>query len=212
VPPRAPGRAPAPVAPVFFEAPGAFRAWLEAHHATTAELWVGFHKRATGRPSLTWPESVDEALCFGWIDGVRRSLGAEAYAIRFTPRRPGSVWSRVNLERVAVLTAEGRMRPAGLAIHAVRRSDAAAGPPPEARPEHLPEPYDRALRARNEASWRFFAAQSTAYRRTLVDWLLSAKREETRLRRAERIGDALAGGRRWIPGEPVPTIPGEAKR
>ena len=189
--------------PVYFASPAEFRAWLEAHHATATELWVGFHKRATGRPSLTWPESVDEALCVGWIDGLRRSVDDERYAIRFTPRRPRSIWSRVNIERVAVLTAEGRMQPAGLAIHAARRADATPGPRSE-QPEHLPEPYERVLRERNQTAWRFFAAQSTAYRRTLVDWLLSAKREETRLRRAERIADALAGEQRWMPGEPLP--------
>ena len=194
--------------PVYFASPAEFRAWLEAHHGTADELWVGYHKRATGRPSLTWPESVDEALCFGWIDGLRRSVDAERYAIRFTPRRPGSVWSHVNVDRIAVLSAEGRMRPAGLAIHAARRADATPGPPRAERPEHLPEPYERALRERNEAAWRFFAAQSPADRRTLVDWLLSAKREETRLRRAERIADALAGGQRWMPGEPLPPANG----
>lgn len=190
--------------PVCFASPAEFRAWLEAHHASATELWVGYHRVATGRPSLTWPESVDEALCFGWIDGLRRRIDAERYAIRFTPRRPESIWSRVNVDRVAALTAEGRMRPAGLAIYAARRPDATPGPRAE-RPEHLPEPYERALRARSEAAWRFFEAQSAAYRRTLVDWLLSAKREETRLRRAERIADALAGGRRWMPGEPLPS-------
>ena len=193
--------------PVYFPSPPEFRAWLEAHHATETELWVGFHKRATGRPSLTWPESVDEALCVGWIDGLRRSVDDERYAIRFTPRRPRSVWSRVNIERVAVLTAEGRMQPAGLAIHAARRADATPGPRAE-RPERLPEPYERVLRERSPTAWRFFAAQSPAYRRTVVDWLLSAKREETRLRRAERIADALAGGHRWMPGEPLPPAKG----
>lgn len=190
--------------PVYFASPAAFRDWLAAHHTTAKELWVGYHKRATGRPSLTWPESVDEALCFGWIDGLRRSIDGERYAIRFTPRRPGSVWSHVNLARVAALAAEGRMRPAGLAVHAARRPDATPAVLRAERPERLPEPYDLELRERNEASWRFFAAQSPAYRRTLVDWVLAAKREATRLRRVERIADALAGGRRWIPGEPVP--------
>lgn len=190
--------------PVYFASAAAFHAWLEAHHARATELWVGYHRVATGRPSLTWPESVDEALCFGWIDGLRRRVDDERYAIRFTPRRPESVWSHVNLERVAVLTAEGRMRPEGLAIHAARRPDAAYGGPRADRPERLPEPYDRALFDRNEGAWRFFAAQSVAYRRTLVDWVLSAKREETRVRRTERIADALAAGRRWMPGEPLP--------
>ena len=192
--------------PVYFTSPAEFRAWLEAHHEDANELWVGYHRRATGRASLTWSESVDEALCFGWIDGLRRTVDAERYAIRFTPRRPRSIWSQVNIERVAALTAEGRMRPAGLAIHAARRPDATPTPRAE-RPEHLPEPYDRALRERDEAAWRFFLAQSPAYRRNLVDWVLSAKREETRVRRVERIADALAGGRRWMPGEPLPTPP-----
>lgn len=161
--------------PVYFAAPSEFRAWLDGHHATASQLWVGYHKRASGRPSLSWPESVDEALCFGWIDGLRRSVDDERYAIRFTPRRPDSVWSHVNLEPVAVLTAEGRMRPTGLAIHAARRSDATPGSPRAERPEHLPEPYDRALRGRNEVAWRFFAAQSTAYWRAVQEtmYLLS---------------------------------------
>jgi uncharacterized protein YdeI (YjbR/CyaY-like superfamily) len=190
--------------PVYFRSPSEFRAWLEAHHATAGALWVGFFKRATGRPSMTWPESVDEALCFGWIDGLRRSVDDERYAIRFTPRRPGSNWSRVNLDRVAALTAEGRMRPAGLEVHAARRPDAANDVAPKDRPERLPEPYDRAFRERDAAAWRWFAAQSPAYRRTLVDWVLAAKREETRLRRIERLATAAATGQRWMPGYPVP--------
>ena len=100
--------------PLFFETPSEFRAWLEEHHADQPELWVGFHKKDTGRPSMTWPESVDEALCFGWIDGVRRRIDDERYTIRFTPRKPGSTWSKVNLGRVRELTERGLMRPAGL--------------------------------------------------------------------------------------------------
>jgi len=193
--------------PVYFPSPSEFRAWLEEHHADADVLWVGYFKRATGRPSMTWPESVDEALCFGWIDGVRRSIDDERYAIRFTPRRPSSVWSRVNLARVAALSAEGRMRPAGLAAHAARRSDAADDAALEGRPERperLPEPYDRILREGDEAAWRWFAAQSLAYRRTLVEWVLAAKREETRLRRIERLADAASNGQRWMPGYPAP--------
>ncbi len=103
--------------PIFFAAPADFRAWLAANHATAGELWVGFYKKATGRPSITWPESVDQALCYGWIDGLRKSLGDESYAIRFTPRRPGSNWSAVNLKRVAELIELGQMQPAGLAVY-----------------------------------------------------------------------------------------------
>ncbi len=190
--------------PVYFGSATEFRAWLEQHHATAAELWVGYFKRATGRPSLTWPESVDEALCFGWIDGVRRSVDGERYAIRFTPRRAGSSWSRVNLERVTVLTAAGCMRPAGIAAHAARRPDTTDDASRAERPARLPEPYDRALRECNDAAWRFFMAQSPAYRRMLVDWVLSAKREETRVRRIERLAAAVASGQRWIPGAPLP--------
>ncbi len=106
--------------PTFFATPDAWRAWLARHHAKAEELWVGFHKRGTGRASITWPESVDQALCYGWIDGVRKSLGPESYAIRFTPRRQGSTWSKINLNRVGELEALGLMQPAGRAAHAAR--------------------------------------------------------------------------------------------
>lgn len=188
--------------PVYFASPSEFRAWLGAHHASADELWVGYYKRATGMPSMTWPESVDEALCCGWIDGVRRSVDGERYAIRFTPRRKGSVWSRVNLGRVAVLIAGGRMRPAGLAAYEARKQDAAAGAAYEERPQALPEVYARVFRERDEAALAFFEAQSPSYRRTAIGWILAAKREETRLRRLEQIVEASAAGRRWIQGAP----------
>lgn len=190
--------------PVYFPSPAAFRAWLEARHGTEQELWVGYHKRATGRPSLTWPESVDEALCFGWIDGLRRSVDAERYAIRFTPRRPGSAWSEVNLARVAALTAEGRMRPAGLAVYEARRPEAGPAVPRAERPERLPDDLDAALRDADDAAWRWFAAQSVAYRRMMVDWVTAAKREATRRRRLERLAAAAALEQRWVPGQPHP--------
>jgi len=187
--------------PVYFPSPSAFRDWLEANHAGADVLWVGYFKKGTGRPSLTWPESVDEALCVGWIDGLRKSVDAERYAIRFTPRRPGSNWSRVNLDRVEALTAEGRMRPAGLAAYEARKPDAAATSYEE-RPQTLPEPYAGAFRERDEAAWRFFEAQSPSYRRTAIGWILDAKREETRLRRLEQVIEASMAGRRWIQGAP----------
>jgi uncharacterized protein YdeI (YjbR/CyaY-like superfamily) len=187
--------------PVYFGSPAEFRAWLDAHHADAQELWVGYHKRATGTPSLTWPESVDEALCFGWIDGLRRSVDAERYAIRFTPRRPGSNWSRVNLARVGALMAEGRMRPAGIAAYEARKPEADE-PRYEDRPSELPEPYAVAFRERDGAAWAFFQAQSPSYRRMAIGWVLAAKREETRLRRLGEIVEASAAGRRWIQGAP----------
>ena len=187
--------------PTYFPSPAAFRAWLEAHHDSADELWVGYHKRATGTPSMTWPESVDEALCVGWIDGLRRRVDDARYAIRFTPRRRGSVWSRVNLGRVEALIAEGRMRPAGLAAYEARRPEADE-PSYEDRPEELPEPYAVAFRERDPGAWTFFQAQSRSYRRLAIGWILSAKREETRLRRLEQIVEASAAGRRWIQGAP----------
>jgi uncharacterized protein YdeI (YjbR/CyaY-like superfamily) len=187
--------------PTYFASPEAFRSWLEAHHADADVLWVGYHKRATGTPSMTWPESVDEALCFGWIDGLRRSVDDERYAIRFTPRRAGSNWSRVNVGRIDVLKGEGRMRPAGLAAFEGRKADP-AGYTYEERPRDLPEPYAQVFRDRDEAAFAFFSAQSPSYRRTAIGWILAAKREETRLRRLDQIVDASAARQRWIQGAP----------
>src|SRR3954447_16770660 len=139
--------------PTFFETPEAFRAWLERHHAEAGELTVGYYKKGTGRQSITWPESVDEALCYGWIDGVRRSLGAESYTIRFTPRRPGSTWSKVNIGRVQVLVEQGRMKPAGLAAFEARSEEKSGIYSFEQESVELPEPYVSILRE-DEAAWR----------------------------------------------------------
>jgi len=187
-----------PARPRFFATPAAFRAWLEKHHATESELLVGFHKRATGTPSITWPESVDEALCFGWIDGKRQSLGATSYTIRFTPRKPTSIWSAINVAKVEALTKAGKMHAAGLAAYAKRtaertgvysfeRSEAAVLPPAQAK----------RLAANAKASV-FFEAQPPWYRRAAIHWVISAKQEATRERRfAQLLGDSAAG--RTIP-------------
>ena len=154
---------------------------------------MGFHKRATGRPSLTWPESVDEALCFGWIDGLRRSLAGGAYLIRFTPRKPRSVWSVVNVRRVAVLTAEGRMQPAGLAAFARRQENRSGIYSYEQRAEQLPEPYATQLRG-HAAAWAYFQSCPPSYRKAAGWWVVSAKQEATRQRRLETlIADSAAG-------------------
>jgi uncharacterized protein YdeI (YjbR/CyaY-like superfamily) len=118
-----PAKTASPRKPTFFVGPAEFRVWLEVHHATKKELWVGFYKRGTAKPSITWPESVDEALCFGWIDGVRQSLGDDAYTIRFTPRKPTSIWSAINVDKVAELTKNGKMREAGLRAFAARTAE-----------------------------------------------------------------------------------------
>lgn len=180
--------------PTFFATPARFRAWLEKHHATRTELLVGFHKKGSGRPSITWPESVDEALCAGWIDGVRRRIDDESYTIRFTPRRPRSLWSAVNIARAEELSRLGRMLPAGLAAFEARleaRSQVYAYEQKE-NAALAPE-QERQLRA-NRAAWAFFTAQAPGYRRVASWWVLSAKREETRQRRlATLIADSAAG-------------------
>jgi len=178
----------------FFKTPADFRAWLEKHHATAQELWVGFYKKDSGKPSLTWPESVDEALCFGWIDGIRKSVDETSYKIRFTPRRPRSIWSAVNIGRVEELTRQGRMRPAGELAFQARTENRSGIYAYEQRAPELVEPYGGKLR-RNKAAWKFFAAQTASYRKAASWWVLSAKREETRLRRLEKLIEDSAAGR-----------------
>jgi uncharacterized protein YdeI (YjbR/CyaY-like superfamily) len=182
--------------PTFFATPAAWRAWLARHHATAAELWVGFYKRGSGRPSITWPESVDQALCYGWIDGVRRSLGPESYAIRFTPRRPGSTWSKVNLQRVGELEALGLMQPAGQAAHAARTAAKSGIYAYEQRDQARLTPEQEREFKRNRKAWAYFQAEAPWYRRTATYWVISAKRAETRAKRlATLIADSAAGRR-----------------
>jgi uncharacterized protein YdeI (YjbR/CyaY-like superfamily) len=183
----------------FFASPEEWHAWLEEHHDTEAEVLVGYWKRGTGRPSLTWPESVDEALCFGWIDGVRRRIDDERYCIRFTPRRPRSRWSDVNVARVAELEREGRMRPAGRAAFAARTEEGTYSYERQQREAALDEARERRLRA-DAAAWAYLSAQPPGYRRAVVHWVMSAKREETRDRRLAQLIECSAQGR------PVPPL------
>ena len=179
--------------PVFFETPEALREWFAANAATAGELFLGYWKKGTRRPSVTWPESVDEALCVGWIDGVRRSLGDDAYVIRFTPRRPRSRWSAVNIRRVEALLAEGRMTPAGIAAYEAR--PAGEGYTYEAPTAELPPEHEAALRA-DAVAWAFWERQPPSYRRMAAHWVTGAKKEETRQRRLARLADASREGRR----------------
>jgi uncharacterized protein YdeI (YjbR/CyaY-like superfamily) len=181
------------IAPAFYATPDAWRAWLEAHHGDARDHWVGFHKRDSGRESITWPEAVDQALCFGWIDGIRRRIDDASYMIRFTPRRRTSRWSMVNARRVGELREAGLMRPAGIAAFEARtvegtssyeQRDAAAFDPDR----------ERRLRA-DAAAWAYFSAQAPWYRRTATHWVMSAKREETRDRRLARLIEDCAAGR-----------------
>jgi uncharacterized protein YdeI (YjbR/CyaY-like superfamily) len=182
--------------PTFFTTPADFRAWFEKHHETETELIVGFYKKASGRPSITWHEAVGEALCFGWIDGITHRIDDESYTIRFTPRKPTSNWSAVNIQRVGELAAAGLMRPAGIAAFE-RRSEARSGIYAyEQRHEASLEPeQEREFRA-NEQAWAFFEAQPPGYRQTAVYWVVSAKREDTRSRRLATLIDDSASGRR----------------
>ena len=180
---------------VFFDSPAAWRAWLQEHHASAAEVLVGFHKKSTGRPSLTWAESVAEALCFGWIDGVRHSLGPDAYTIRFTPRRPGSHWSQVNVDLVARLEEQGRMSDAGRAAFAARREDRTARFAYEQAEVAFEAEQEAAFRADAQA-WAWFSAQAPSYRKQATYWVTSAKRPATRAQRLATLVECSREGRR----------------
>jgi uncharacterized protein YdeI (YjbR/CyaY-like superfamily) len=183
------------VEPIFFPTPASWRAWLEANHDTEADVLVGFYKRGTGKPGITWPESVDQALCFGWIDGVRRSLGEDAYTIRFTPRKARSTWSAINVRRFGELHETGHVAPAGRAAFARRREDRTAIYSYEqAEDAQLPEEYEAQLRA-NAAAWEYFSSRPPWYRRTATHWVVRAKKEETRERRLKQLIEDSAAGR-----------------
>jgi uncharacterized protein YdeI (YjbR/CyaY-like superfamily) len=180
--------------PTYFATPVAFRRWLARHHQSRRELWVGFHKKASNLPSLTWPESVDEALCYGWIDGLRKGLDAQSYAIRFTPRQPGSTWSAVNTRRAEALIREGRMQPKGLAAFDARDPANSGVYSFEQRAAVRLDPADEARFRANPAAWGFFESEPPGYRRTAIWWVVSAKRQTTRMKRLERlIADSAAG-------------------
>lgn len=171
------------------------RAWLDQHGKSTAELWVGFYKAATGRPSISWPQVVDEALCFGWIDGVRKRIDDTAYAIRCTSRKPGSIWSQVNIRRVDELTALGRMRPGSLKAFAALDGEKTWRYSYENERRALDPTYEVAFQA-NPAAWAFFAVQAASYRRAATWWVMSAKRDETRQKRLAALIEDSAAGRR----------------
>jgi uncharacterized protein YdeI (YjbR/CyaY-like superfamily) len=190
---------------LFFPDPPAWRRWLEKNHATATELWVGFYKRATGKPSITWSEAVDQALCFGWIDGVRKSIDATSYKNRFTPRKPGSNWSRINIAKVKELEAAGLMRPAGRAAFEARRDDRSMTYSYEQRDNPIFDPaLEKKFRA-NKDAWAWFQTQPPGYRKLITFWVVSAKRDETRRRRLDELIELCAKGKRHpalIPRKP----------
>jgi uncharacterized protein YdeI (YjbR/CyaY-like superfamily) len=189
---------------IYFPSPTKFREWLAEHHDTARELWVGFHKKETGRPSLTWPESVDEALCFGWIDGIRKSVSVEAYVIRFTPRKPTSIWSNVNITKARALVEGGRMRPAGLRAFEARDSKKSGVYAFEQRKKARLAPSEQKQFRANKKAWKFFEEQPPGYRRIAAWWIISAKRPETRARRLATLIDDSAAGRRIRQLRPIP--------
>jgi uncharacterized protein YdeI (YjbR/CyaY-like superfamily) len=179
----------------FFRTPSDFRTWLEKNHARARELWVGFYKKASAKPSITWPESVDEALCFGWIDGIRKRVDEISYQIRFTARRRGSIWSAINIKRARQLTKEKRMRPAGLKAFAARIENKSGIYSYEQRRAELEKPYCSRLKG-NRSAWDFFQAQPPSYRKMVSWYIMSAKTEETRCKRFEKLMTASAKGKR----------------
>ena len=183
--------------PRFFATPEDFRAWLAKNHETKSGLIVGFYKRNTGTPSITWPQSVDEALCYGWIDGVRRSLGPESYTIRFTPRRPSSVWSSINIARVRALTKLKRMTPAGLAAFERRSRDRSKVYTYEQRGEARFKPAEIKLFKANPAAFAHFGKLAPSYRHKALYWVTSAAKPETRRSRLERVIAMCAAGKKF---------------
>jgi uncharacterized protein YdeI (YjbR/CyaY-like superfamily) len=181
---------------IFFATPADFRAWLEKNHALHTELAVGFYKRASGKPSITWPESVDAALCYGWIDGVRNSIDALSYRIRFTPRKPTSIWSAINVKRVAELTKLGLMHPAGVTAFEARKGDKTGIYAYEQRKKaRLSPAYEKQFRA-NKKAWAFFQSQPPWYQRTAAYRVISAKQEATR---QKRLGQLIKDSETGVP-------------
>ena len=185
--------------PVFFETAAAFRRWLESNGESATELFVGFRKVGTGQPSLTWPESVNEALCFGWIDGVRKRIDERSYQIRFTPRRPDSIWSAINVAKVHALKAQGRMQRSGLAAYARRTPrKSSVYSYEQAGPLQLNAEEIREFKKKSAPGWRYFEASPPSYRKSILHWVTSARQPATRARRLAQLVAACLGRERLV--------------
>ena len=174
------------MAPTFFATQTAFRKWLQKNHAKETELLVGFYKVSCSKPSITWPQSVDEALCFGWIDGVRKNIDEDSYTIRFTPRKPGSIWSAINIKKIEELTAQRLMQPAGLEAYSTRKESKSKIYSYEKEPELLSKAYEKLFKA-NKKAWKFFRTQPAWYQRVAIHRIMTAKQEATQLKRLEQL-------------------------
>lgn len=181
--------------PIFFDSPAAFGTWLEEHHDTATEVWIGYYKKATGKQVMTWSQAVDEALCWGWIDGIAKRVDDESHKQRFTPRKPTSNWSAVNVAKVEQLRKQGRMRPPGEAAFARRRPERTGVYSFEQRGEAAFTPEQLAQFQANPEAWAYWEARPPGYRRTATWWVVSAKREETRQRRLATLIEDCAAGR-----------------
>ncbi|CAN5683990.1 YdeI/OmpD-associated family protein [soil metagenome] len=180
--------------PIFFATPAEWRAWLEENHANKDEVLVGLYKKASGLPSMTWSESVDQALCFGWIDGRAKGIDELSWCIRFTPRRERSNWSAVNIKKVAQLTEQGLMHPAGVAAFERRSDERSRVYSHERANAKLGNAYEKEFRANKEA-WAFWESRPPGYRRIATWWVISAKQEATRRRRLATLIEDSANGR-----------------
>ena len=169
----------------FFATELEFRAWLETHHKTETELIVGFYKVDSGKPSMTWSQSVDQALCFGWIDGVRRAIDNESYCIRFTPRKRTSIWSAINIKKMEVLTQSGLMTPEGQKAFDLRKENKSEIYAYEKEPVLLDPTFESQFKS-NKIAWDFFNAQAPSYKKVMIHWIMTAKQETTRLSRLEK--------------------------
>ncbi len=190
--------------PRFFATPAELRAWLEKFHPAAQELWVGFYKKSSGRPSITWPEAVDALLCYGWIDGIRKSVDEISYTIRVTPRKKKSTWSAINIRRAAELSKLGLMKPAGVKAFAARTDDNSAIYSYEQRKSaKLPAEFEKRFSS-NKKAWMYFRAQAPGYQRLSIFRVMSAKREETRVKRLETLIRESERGRRIDAMAPAP--------
>ena len=183
--------------PIFFANQSGFRNWLKKNHKKVTELIVGFYKVGSGKPSITWPQSVDEALCFGWIDGVRTSIDKDSYQIRFTPRKPTSIWSAINIKKVEALTKQGLMKPAGLAAFEKRTAERSKVYAFENEEMNFTDAYTKQFKA-NKTAWKYFESLAASYKKVSKHWVMNAKQEITGLKRLNQlIEESEQGTNQW---------------
>ncbi|KQB41163.1 YdeI/OmpD-associated family protein [Flavobacterium aquidurense] len=183
--------------PTFFPTQEKFREWLEKHHKTETELLVGFYKVNSKKPSMSWSQSVDQALCFGWIDGVRRSIDDESYSIRFTPRKKSSIWSAINIKKIEDLTKAGLMMPEGQKAFELRSEERSGIYSHEKEPSVLDPAFEKQFKA-NKVAWEYFNSQAPSYKKVMIHWIMTAKQEKTRISRLEKTINISAEQKRML--------------